>query len=133
MIVTPLYAGLLAFWFFLLSLRVISRRRGNNINLGDGGDAEMHRRVRGHGNFAEYVPFALLLMALLEIGGVTPIWLLHLLGLTLLAARLLHGIALSYTQHFMLGRVLGTVLTFVVLLVAGLLCAWHGIASLIVA
>lgn len=132
MIVTPLYAGLLALFFVLLSLRVISRRRGANINLGDGGDADMQRRVRGHANFAEYVPFALLLIALLEIGGVTPIWLLHLLGLTLVVARVLHGIALSYTQHFMLGRVLGTVLTFAVLIVAGLLCLWRGVAILIV-
>ncbi len=132
MIVTPLYAGLLALFFVLLSLRVISRRRGANINLGDGGDADMQRRVRGHGNFAEYVPFALLLIALLEIGGVTPIWLLHLLGLTLVVARVLHGIALSYSQHFMLGRVLGTVLTFAVLIVAGLLCLWRGVAILIV-
>lgn len=131
MIVTPLYAGILALFYVMLSLRVSGRRRDANISLGDGGDPELQRRTRGHGNFAEYVPFALLLIALLEIGGATPFWLLHLLGLTLVVARVLHGIALSYTQKWMLGRFLGTVLTFLVLIVAGVLCLWRGIAGLL--
>jgi uncharacterized protein len=133
MIVTPLYAGLLALFFVALSLRVISRRRRANISLGDGGDSEMQRRMRGHGNFAEYTPFGLLLIALLEIGGTTPFWLLHLLGLVLVVARVMHAIALSYTEKWFLGRFLGMVLTFLVLIVAGVLCLWRGIAALLVA
>ncbi|MGQ0503384.1 MAG: MAPEG family protein [Panacagrimonas sp.] len=130
MTVTPLYAGLLALWFFVLSWRVVARRRADKINLGDGGDMDMQRRIRGHGNFAEYVPLGLILIGLLEMNGTTPIWLLHLLGLSLLVGRLLHGYALSFTEQFMPGRVLGMVLTFLVLIVAGVLCAWHGLASL---
>lgn len=133
MIVTPLYAGLLALLFVVLSLRVIVRRRDGKISLGDGGDAEMQRRIRGHGNFAEYVPLALLLIALIEIGGVTSIWVLHALGMTLFIARLLHGYALSFSTHFFLGRFLGTILTFLVLIVAGVLCLWRGLASAILA
>lgn len=133
MIVTPLYAGILALFYVMLSLRVVGRRRGANISLGDGGDPQLQRRARGHGNFAEYAPFALLLIALLEIGGATPFWLLHLLGLTLVVARLLHGIALSYTQKWMFGRSVGMVLTFLVLVVAGVLCLWRGIAGLLLA
>lgn len=133
MIVTPLYAGLLALFYVVLSLRVIARRRGASISLGDGGDEEMQRRVRGHGNFAEYAPFGLLLIALLEIGGTTPFWLLHVLGLVLVVARVLHAIALSYTQKWFLGRFLGMVLTFLVLIVAGVLCLWRGVAGLVVA
>jgi uncharacterized membrane protein YecN with MAPEG domain len=133
MIVTPLYAGILAIWFVVLSFHVIARRRGAKIGLGDGGDPDMQRRIRGHGNFAEYVPFALLLIALLEIGGTTPFWLLHVLGITLVIARLLHGYALSFSAHFFLGRFLGTVLTFLVLVVAGLLCLWRGIAGAMLA
>ncbi|MGQ0619519.1 MAG: MAPEG family protein [Panacagrimonas sp.] len=133
MIVTSLYAGLLALWFVVLSLRVVRRRRGHRINLGDGSDTQMQRLIRGHGNFSEYVPLILLLMLILEMGGVTPFWLLHLIGITLVVARVLHGIALSFTQHFMFGRVAGTVLTFVLLLVTGLLCLWRGIAELVLA
>ena len=133
MIVTPLYAGLLAIFYFVLSMRVIQRRRGANISLGDGGDPEMQRRVRGHGNFAEYAPFALLLIALLEIGGTTPFWLLHLLGLTLVIARVLHGIALSYTEKWFPGRFFGMILTFLVLVVAGVLLLLRGIGGLMIA
>lgn len=129
MIVTPLYAGILAVWYLILSARVVARRRGAKISLGDGGDAEMQRRVRGHANFSEYVPFILLLLALIEIGGATSIVVLHVLGATLVVARLLHGYALSFSPHFFLGRFIGTLLTFLLLAVAGVLCLWRGLAG----
>lgn len=129
MIVTPLYAGLLALWFFILSLRVIKHR--SRVNLGDGGDPQVLRVMRGHANFAEYVPLILLMMAILEIGGATPIWLLHALGIALVVARLLHGYALSFTSHFNFGRFYGTLLTFVVLVTAAALCLWRGLAALL--
>lgn len=133
MIITPLYAGILALWYVALSARVIARRRGAGIALGDGGDLDMQRRIRGHGNFAEYVPLALLLMALIEIGGATSILVLHALGITLVVARLLHGYALSFSASFFLGRFLGTLLTFLVLIVAGVLCLWRGLAGAMLA
>ncbi|MGQ0697831.1 MAG: MAPEG family protein [Panacagrimonas sp.] len=130
MFVTSLYAGLLALWFVVLSMRVVGRRRGNKINLGDGGDAQMQRLIRGHGNFAEYVPLILLLLLILETGGTTPFWLIHLIGITLVIARVLHGIALSFSDHFFFGRFVGTLLTFILLAVTGLLCLWRGVAGL---
>lgn len=129
-IITPLYAGLLALLFLALSFRVVFRRREQKINLGDGGDAEMQRRVRGHGNFAEYVPLILVLIALLELGRTTPGWALHAMGITLVIARLLHGYALSFSKHFFLGRFIGTILTFTLLLVAGGLCVMKGLSGL---
>lgn len=133
MMITPLYAGLLALWFLVLSLRVIGRRRSERIHLGDGGDAQMQRRIRAHGNFAEYVPLILLLMLLLEIAGTTPVWLLHTLGVALVVARLLHGYALSFSEHFFFGRFGGTLVTFIVLLVTGALCLWRGFAGAVLA
>jgi uncharacterized membrane protein YecN with MAPEG domain len=130
MTITPLYAGLLAILFLALSARVVQKR--SNVSLGDGGDPELLRRIRGHANFAEYVPLILLMMAMLEFGGAMPIWLLHLLGVTLVVARVLHGIALSYTAKWKFGRFYGTLLTFIVLLVCGLLCIWRGVASMLV-
>ena len=59
MFVTPLYAGLLAVWFLVLSIKVV-QGRGHGPSLGDGGDPHMLRLMRGHANFAEYVPLALL-------------------------------------------------------------------------
>lgn len=121
MTITLFYAGLLALWFFVLSFRVISVRRSGNISLGDGGDAMLLRRIRAHGNFAEYVPLVLLLMGLLESSGVNG-WMLHVVGALLLVGRLLHGYAISFTAQFMLGRVAGMMMTFAALLIAAVLC-----------
>ena len=125
MIVTPFYAGLLALLFFVLSVKVVLRRQGG-ITLGDGGDKKMLRVIRGHGNFAEYVPLILLLMAMLEIGH-TSTYVLHALGIALLAARLLHGYALSFTDHFRFGRFWGAGLTLFVLLACAILCVLQGL------
>ena len=124
MFVTPLYAGLLAFWFVLLSIRVVNlRRRGNPF--GDNGDIEIKRIVRAQANFAEYVPLALLLMGFLEVTRYS-IYLLHALGLTLLIARILHGLALSFGRQVPFGRATGAGLTFIVLLIEAVLCLYQG-------
>lgn len=127
MSITLFYAGLLAIWFLVLSVRVVQKR--GEVSLGDGGDPALIRRIRGHGNFAEYAPLILLLMAMLEYGGLQA-WLLHALGVTLVVARLLHGVALSFTSHWKFGRFYGALLTFILLLVAGGLAVFQGLSAL---
>lgn len=56
--ITMAYAGLLALMFVALSARVIVRRRSAHAALGDGDDNDLSRRIRAHGNFAEYAPLA---------------------------------------------------------------------------
>ena len=123
--VTMLYGGSLTLWFLVLGYCVVKRRR-TGINLGDGGDALMLRAIRGHGNFAEYVPLALILLAALELNG-TSVYVLHGLGIALLAGRLLHGYAFSFTQQFAFGRFWGTTLTYIVLGVEALLCLYQAV------
>lgn len=130
MIVTPLYAGALALWFLVLSLRVVFGRAGpGKPSLGDGGDPAMLRRIRGHANFAEYVPLILVLMGLLELAG-QPRWMLHAIGAALLLGRLLHGYALSFSEDSPFGRTAGILLTFFALLAAGGLCLYRGLQGL---
>ncbi len=128
MVVTPLYAGLLVLWFLLLSIRVIRRRGSDKIMLGDGGNAGILRVIRAQANFAEYVPLALLLMAILELSHFS-IYALHALGIMLVVARLLHGYALSFTQQFAFGRIGGAGLTFIVLLVEAVLCLYQAVVA----
>lgn len=123
--VTSLYAGLLAIFFIALALRVVQHRRRAGVSLGDGGHVTLQRAIRGHANFAEYVPLALLLMALLELAR-TSIYVLHALGIALLVARLLHGYALSFSAHARLARTWGAGLTFAVLLIEALACLYQG-------
>ncbi len=77
--VTGLYAGILGIVFIVLSMRVIKNRVRAKVNLLDGGDETLTRAMRVHGNFAEYVPFALLLMALAEIQSGLGLF-IHVLG-----------------------------------------------------
>jgi uncharacterized protein len=125
--VTPLYAGLLAIWFFVLSVRVIQGRAGpGKPSLGDGGNPAMLRRIRAHANFAEYVPLILVLMGLLELSAL-PKWQLHAIGAALLVGRLLHGYAFSFTQDHVFGRSAGIALTLIALLGAAGLCVYTGL------
>jgi len=126
--VTPLYAGLLVLWYVALGLRVSSLRRQRRIFLGDGNDAELQRRIRGHGNFAEYVPLALLLMAILEASGFS-IYVIHAIGIVLLVSRMLHGCALSFTRHFAFGRISGAGITYVLLAVEAVLCLYQAVVG----
>ncbi len=116
-LVTPLYAALAAAVLIVLSLRVIGVRRRRQLGIGDGGDDDMARRIRAHGNFAEYTPLALLLILLLELGG-APAWQLHLLGSALILGRIVH--AWSLTAHSGNGRLIGMTLIFFVLAAAAL-------------
>ena len=110
MTVTPIYAGLISLLFVALSFRVIGFRRQVKVALGDGGSTTLTRRLRAHGNFAEYVPIGLLLLVMLEMSG-APVWMVHILALMLLAGRLMHGWALSFTDKSVTGRVGGMGLT----------------------
>jgi len=129
-VVTQLYAGLLAVWFLVLSTRVILGRAGKGgPSLGDGGDGNMLRRIRGHSNFAEYVPLTLILIGFLEISGQSK-WVVHVLGSILFVGRVMHGYALVFTSKNVVGRSAGIALTFLALGIASVLCIYAGIANL---
>lgn len=129
--VTLFYGGLLAVWFLVLSLRVVMGRAGpGKPSLGDGGDVLMQRRIRGHANFAEYVPLILVLIGFLEQSGV-PAWQVHALGAALLLGRLLHGYAFAFTANHVFGRSAGIALTFLALLSAGGLSLYQSLPVLL--
>ncbi|QOC22142.1 MAPEG family protein [Wenzhouxiangella sp. AB-CW3] len=117
-LITLTYASLLALLLLLLSFRVVKLRRGLGVGVGSGGHESLQLAVRTHANFVEYVPLALLLMLLLELGGAVDV-LLHVLGLMLLAGRVLHGlVGLNRGPGKSLGRFWGTLLTWVTLMLS---------------
>lgn len=116
--ITAIFAGLLALMLVGVSIRVTVLRAKKKINLFDGGDPEMGRAIRVQGNFVEYVPMALALMGLVEWMGATP-WIVYLLGIALVMARILHAWGI-YSSAFP-GRVIGTTITWIVLAAGGLL------------
>ena len=118
--VTALYAGLLGFLLLGLSIGVIRQRRRAQVGVGHGGDERLERWTRIHGNFTEYVPFALALLALIELQG-APSWLLHGLGAALVVGRLAHAQGLAATALVSPGRAIGVLATFSVIFVASLM------------
>jgi uncharacterized membrane protein YecN with MAPEG domain len=119
--ITAFYASLLALLFLLLSARVIVQRREDRMELGADDSSELFRRARVHANFAEYVPLALILLALTE-SLKAPSSVIHLLAICLVAGRLLHAYGLSQTPHILKWRTVGMVLTLTVIGIAALLC-----------
>ncbi len=122
--ITLLIASLHVLFYLLLSFRVVLRRKASRIGIGTGGNEDLARAVRVHANFGEYVPLALLLLALLELSAIRP-GLLWVFGIGLLLARILHAIGLGGSAGVSPGRFGGVVLTFIVLLAMAITGIWR--------
>ena len=108
---TSVIASVLTIIFVRLSFAVIRLRRKNKVGLGSGGHEELERAIRAQGNFAEYVPFGIMLIACLEING-APWWLVAVPGITLIAGRLIHARGINMPPPDFSQRVLGMKFTF---------------------
>ena len=64
--VTSVVAALAAATLVALSIAVSLRRKQVGVRIGFGEDPLLMRRIRAQGNFAEYVPLALIVLALAE-------------------------------------------------------------------
>ena len=109
--ITSIIASVLTIIFVRLSFAVIRLRRKNKVGLGNGGHEELERAIRAQGNFAEYVPFGIMLIACLEING-APWWLGAVPGITLIAGRLIHAKGINMPPPDFSQRVLGMKFTF---------------------
>jgi hypothetical protein len=113
--VTLLFAAVGALLQVALTALVIVRRAQTGVGFLHGDDGPLLRRIRAHGNFAETAPMALLLLALLEIRGLSAPW-LWAIGGALLLSRLLHAASLL-TDNAAWSRRGGMSVTLAVLLV----------------
>lgn len=95
------------------AVRVIRLRQRLGVSLGDGGHDELNRAIRVFGNFAEYVPLGLVLLAALEFVQ-APVWYMHVCGALLLMGRLFHAVGIL-GKGSMNARVVGMVMTFTTL------------------
>lgn len=126
--ITLTYAGLLGLLFLLLSAWVVKRRAQFKVMIGEGEAPQMLAAIRAHGNFAEYVPLTLVLLALCELAGTAPLW-LHLGGGTLLLGRILHAIGIQLPKAPNPARLFGTLLFWFSLALLSLLALQAGIMA----
>lgn len=114
MLLTAVYAALVALIFVFLSFRTVLLRDKFKVLLGDGQNPVLRRAIRAHANFAEYVPLALLLLYFVETQTGQRAW-VHALGVGLLVARISHAYGVSQVNERLRFRVFGMITTGVVL------------------
>jgi uncharacterized membrane protein YecN with MAPEG domain len=88
-----LLGGAFALMMVPLSLLVSLKRFELKVAYGDGGDRVLGARIRTHGNFIEYAPLSLMVLALVEIADGPPrlVW---ALAFMFLFARLVHALGM---------------------------------------
>lgn len=92
---TGIYAALLMIVMLVLSIKVSMHRFKTGISILHGGDLALAQTIRHHGNMIEYVPMALILMAIAEAQGAGTTY-LHAIGVILLLSRIIHPFGLKH-------------------------------------
>jgi uncharacterized protein len=103
-----------------LGIRIGQVRTREKISIGDGGNEALIRRMRAQANFVEFAPFALILIALLELATGTSLWLWAASALFIIA-RIAHAFGMDGKPF---GREAGILLTMVITLGLALYAAY---------
>lgn len=112
-----LWSGLLILLILVLSGVVVSGRRRHMVSFGDGGNPDLLAASRAFGNLVEYATPGMIAMILLAAVG-SPPWMVHAVGATLTAGRIVHALGLLFQTGPSMGRVIGMLLTWIALLAA---------------
>jgi uncharacterized membrane protein YecN with MAPEG domain len=105
-VITTLYAGLLGLMSIAIAYKAGSTRGKSGISLGHGDNMDLLLAMRRHANFVEFVPLALILIALLEMNGI-PKLAVHGLGASLVVFRACHALGLRADTMASTGRYVG--------------------------
>jgi uncharacterized membrane protein YecN with MAPEG domain len=106
-----LWTGLHLILLLVLSLLVVRQRQRHKVALGDEGIPELARAIRAFGNATEYVPAALVGLAVLAVVE-APALAVHIAGLMLFVGRVLHAVGLSRSGGATFPRALGILFTW---------------------
>ncbi len=129
--ITIITSGICGLVFVALSLNVILFRKNNRIAYGNGNNDILNRKIRAHGNFAEYVPFCLFSLLITEITS-TPLFVTIILAALLVIARLIHayGVLVSESNKKFLPRMIGMILTLSVLMITSVINIYMAVSNL---
>jgi uncharacterized membrane protein YecN with MAPEG domain len=114
------WTGLSLLFILALSMRISAGRRKLKVSVGDGGHAQLTAATRAFGNAIEYIPVALVSLAVVAVFYGAPI--VHVLGGSFLLGRVLHAWGMAQEKQPAAGRMFGMLLTYLPFLAsAGLL------------
>ncbi len=119
-----LWTGLNLLTLLALAFLVVRARQTHKVMLGDQNVPELTRAVRVHGNATEYVPALLASLAVLVAVGASQ-YVIHAVGALTFFGRVLHAFGLSRNSGVTRGRLIGTVLTWLAFIVAGLALLYY--------
>lgn len=123
-VITAFYAGLLGLIGVYLGIRVSARRGGTKTMIGSGEDDVLARRIRAHGNFAEWIPLTLILLAVIEMIGAPPLA-VHIFGIVVVVGRVLHSLGLvAAGDGTHVGRAIGGLVTYLSVALIALYAIW---------
>jgi len=123
MTVLAVYAGILGLMYFLMSARISTMRGRIKVLIGHADNQVLHRAIRAHANFAEYVPICLILIGFVLVLGFSA-WVIHTLCLILIAMRLIHAWGVSTGTP--IGQIVGAAMTYNVIIAASVLAILGG-------
>jgi uncharacterized membrane protein YecN with MAPEG domain len=109
--ISAIYAAILAIIIVALGINVTMHRVKLQVSIGDGDNPQMRRMIRLHGNAAEYIPIAVLMMVIYELNGGWHLA-LHVIGIALVIGRLIQTAWMWSTDVPGAGRGLGQSLTW---------------------
>lgn len=110
---TAIYGSLNALLNIFLASRVSGHRVQHKIAVGTGDNKALEIAARVHGNNAEFVPLAILLLLIAELMQLNSV-VLHSVGGSLFVARLLHAYGMPRpAPNF--GRFVGTAVTWIII------------------
>jgi uncharacterized protein len=121
--ITAFYAAILALFIVACGVNVTAQRFKHHVMLGDGGNPELRRMIRIHGNSVENVPLCILLMGLYELDGGSPV-ILHIAGITLIIGRLLYTVILLKKEEPSAIRATGVTVTWLTTIGLAVLNLW---------
>lgn len=113
--VTLTIAGAAALLNIWLAMRAGRVRVTEKVSIGDGGNPRLIARMRAHANYAEYTPFFLILLGLIELGSGTSLWLWGI-GVIYILARIAHAFGMDAEKPGKL-RLIGIAVTFIALII----------------
>ena len=120
--ISLIYAGILGLFLVILSFNVMQ----NWVRVTGQGretDRAMRRAERVLSSFVEYVPLALILLVMTEVAR-APSLVVHGMGVTLVAARVMHAYGSNEFAYAGLLRFWGAQLTFLMLAMASIACIY---------
>lgn len=129
-VITALCAGILGVIGTVLAVQVGINRGKAKVGIGDGGDKELYCRIRKHGNFSEYAPLAIVLLALLEMSGAAGTTAIGSLGAALVIGRITHPLGLKENGVPTILRIIGVASTFLMMLVTSIWLIYNYVSAM---